>query len=63
MTASIVGTSVIGTCSAGGARPAANAVLALVVGLGAVRNWSQAGRARPVAGAAAGAEVVLGDPW
>ena len=52
----------IGTCSAGGARPAADAVLALVAGLGAVRNWAQAGRVGPEAGAVAGAEVVLGDP-
>jgi hypothetical protein len=62
MTAFIVGASVIGTCSAGGARPATNAVLAPVAGLGAVRNWAQARRAGPVAEAAAGAEVVLGDP-
>ena len=61
MTASIVGTSVISTCSAGGARPATDAMLALVTGLGAVRNWAQARRAGPV-GVVAGAEVGLGDP-
>ena len=63
MTASIVGTSVIGTCSAGGARPAADTVLAPVAGLGAVRNWAQAGKAGPEVGVVAGAEVGLGDPW
>ena len=61
MTASIVGTSVIATCSVGGARPAADTVLAPVARLEAVRNWAQAGRAGP-AGAVAGAEVGLGDP-
>ena len=62
MTTSIVGTSVIGTCSAGGARPATDAMLAPVAGLGAVRNWAQAGRAGPEARVVAGAEVGLGDP-
>ena len=62
MTASMVGTSIIGTCSVGGARPAADAVLAPVARLGAVRNWAQARRAGPEAGAVAGAKVGLGDP-
>ena len=57
----MVRTSVIGTCSIGGARPAADAMLALVAELGAVRNWAQAGRAGPEVGVVAGAEVSLGD--